>query len=377
MDYIDEKDSIEGAPYLKDEDLPVFDCAFKPAQGERSIAYMAHLKMMAAVQPFLSGAISKTVNVPHEISIEEIGEAYLEGWRMGLKAVAIYRDGSKRSQPLSVIDSSEEEEDKTPASEAPVAAPRRHRLPDTRQSLTHKFNIQGHEGYLTVGLYDDGNPGELFITMAKEGSTIGGLMDAFGTACSLGLQYGVPLKVLVDKFVHSRFEPSGFTQNPDIPMAKSLVDYIFRWLGKQFVPGFGAEAMAVTEKEDKPAEPAGKAEEESASAGATAAEAPAAEKADVEHPIVDLLAADSSAATWLLCALVAVVVAPIIEEFTWPDTGDDEVGPIFFYAGCLDPSLTYLECNLSTVQFYYGPPRNTGASPGLRAGSRNGGEQKE
>jgi len=236
VDYIDEKDTIEGAPYLKDEHLPVFDCAFKPAQGKRSIHHMAHLRMMSAAQPFLSGAISKTVNVAHEITVDEIADIYREGWKLGLKAVAIYRDGSKRSQPVSTKEDSGESAAASPEPLAPV--PARHRLPDTRRSVTHKFNIQGHEGYLTTGLYEDGTPGELFITMAKEGSTIGGLMDSFGTAVSLGLQYGVPLKVLVDKFIHSRFEPSGFTQNPDIPMAKSLVDYIFRWLGRQFVEGF-------------------------------------------------------------------------------------------------------------------------------------------
>ena len=238
VDYIDEKDCIEGAPYLKDEHLSVFDCAFKPSNGKRYIHHMAHLKMMGAAQPFLSGAISKTVNVPHEISVDEIAEIYTEGWKQGLKAVAIYRDGSKRSQPVNTKDVTSEPEP-APTPEALASIPARHRLPDTRRSLTHKFSIQGHEGYLTVGLYEDGAPGELFITMAKEGSTIGGLMDSFGTAVSLGLQYGVPLKVLVDKFIHSRFEPSGFTQNPDIPMAKSLVDYIFRWLGKEFVEGFG------------------------------------------------------------------------------------------------------------------------------------------
>ncbi len=269
VDYVDEKDCIEGAPYLKDEHLSVFDCAFKPANGERYIHHMAHLKMMGAAQPFLSGAISKTVNVPHEISVDEIAEIYTEGWKQGLKAVAIYRDGSKRSQPVNTKDvTSEPEPAPTPTPEALASIPARHRLPDTRRSLTHKFSIQGHEGYLTVGLYEDGAPGELFITMAKEGSTIGGLMDSFGTAVSLGLQYGVPLKVLVDKFIHSRFEPSGFTQNPDIPMAKSLVDYIFRWLGKEFVEGFGGGIGGLPKDEEKdesasPAE-AGKSEEGSA-----------------------------------------------------------------------------------------------------------------
>ncbi len=251
VDYIDEKDTIEGAPYLKDEHLPVFDCAFKPSGGERSIHYMAHLRMMAAAQPFLSGAISKTVNVPHEITVDEIADVYTEGWKLGLKAVAIYRDGSKRSQPVTVKEEEQEQDEIVlVAPEALASVPARHRLPDTRRSLTHKFSIQGHEGYLTVGLYEDGAPGELFITMAKEGSTIGGLMDSFGTAVSLGLQYGVPLKVLVDKFIHSRFEPSGFTQNPDIPMAKSLVDYLFRWLGREFVEGFGQGLGGLAKDED-------------------------------------------------------------------------------------------------------------------------------
>jgi len=257
VDYIDRHDTIEGAPHLKEQDLPVFDCAFKPANGERSIEHMAHLRMMAAVQPFLSGAISKTVNVPHEISVDELMEVYTEGWKLGLKAVAVYRDGSKRSQPLSTKDfvqEAVEESDSTP-----TPSPRRRKLPTTRHSLTHKFDIQGHEGYLTVGLYEDGKPGELFITMAKEGSTIGGLMDSFGTAVSLGLQYGVPLSVLVDKFIHSRFEPSGFTQNEEIPLAKSIPDYIFRWLAMNFVEGFRedlnlpAAADLATEPETPPA----------------------------------------------------------------------------------------------------------------------------
>ncbi len=232
--HIDAQDTIEGAPGLRVEHLPVFDCAFKPRNGERSLGYMAHLKMMAAAQPFLSGAISKTVNMPRTATIDEIAHTYLEGWKMGLKAVAIYRDGSKRSQP---VNSGKNKEQKTEATTAapPPAAPRRARLPDTRASITHKFEVAGHEGYLTVGLYPDGAPGELFITMAKEGSTVGGLMDAFGTAVSICLQYGVPVEALSRKFAHARFEPSGFTKNPDIPIAKSLVDYIFRWLQLTFV----------------------------------------------------------------------------------------------------------------------------------------------
>jgi ribonucleoside-diphosphate reductase alpha chain len=230
--YIDKHDTIEGALELKPEHLPVFDCAFPPRNGKRSIPWKAHIRMMAAAQPFISGAISKTVNMPKESTPEDVADAYKEGWRLGLKALAIYRDGSKEAQPLSTKMKS----DKT--AEKLVAAPRRERLPDTRQSITHKFNISGHEGYITVGLYPDGRPGELFITMAKEGSTIGGLMDCFGTAVSMSLQYGVPLEVYVNKFSHTRFEPMGFTKNPDIKIAKSLVDYIFRWLGVTFLPGF-------------------------------------------------------------------------------------------------------------------------------------------
>jgi ribonucleoside-diphosphate reductase alpha chain len=190
--------------------------------------------MMAAAQPFLSGAISKTVNMPNDVTKEDIADAYAWGWKLGLKALAIYRDGSKQSQPLNT----KAEGDKSKDKDEKIARVRRERLPDTRQSITHKFSIAGHEGYINVGLYPDGRPGELFITMAKEGSTIGGLMDSFGTAISICLQYGVPLEVLVNKFSHTRFEPLGMTTNPDIRFAKSVVDYIFRWLGIQFMPGF-------------------------------------------------------------------------------------------------------------------------------------------
>ncbi len=280
LDYIDLHDTIEGSPGMKDDDLSVFDCAFAPPQGGRSIHFRGHLKMMAAVQPFLSGAISKTCNVPHDATVEEIRDAYLEGWKLGLKALAIYRDGSKGSQPLNtkaepsdvsispVSQSWSSSEAAGPGnrsaeaqtgaffvrSEAPSNQPRRERLPHTRRSLTHKFDIQGHEGYINVGFYPDGRPGELFITMAKEGSTIGGLMDVLGTAISIGLQYGVPLEVFVNKFAHSRFEPAGFTKNPDIPIAKSVADYIFRWLGMEFIAGY-REANA-------PKRPAAEAEEE-------------------------------------------------------------------------------------------------------------------
>jgi ribonucleoside-diphosphate reductase alpha chain len=241
-DYIDENETIEGADKLNPEHLPVFDCAFKPRNGKRHIHYMAHIKMMAAVQPFISGAISKTINMPKESTKEDIIEAYIAGWKLGLKAVAVYRDGSKRLQPVST---KKHVETKSKAAvEAPLPArPFRRRLPDTRQSITHKFSVVGHEGYLTVGLYEDGQPGELFITMAKEGSTVGGLMDVIGTCTSMALQYGVPLITLVDKFRHARFEPSGMTSNKDIPFAKSLIDYIFCWLGCQFIPGYADKNM--------------------------------------------------------------------------------------------------------------------------------------
>jgi len=230
IDYISHQETIEGAPHLKEEHLPVFDCAFRPAKGERSIHYMGHLRMMAAVQPFLSGAISKTVNLPPEATVEEISQTYLEAWQMGLKAVAIYRDGSKRLQPLNT--GAKEEKADEPQLAPPK--PKRVRLPDERKALTHKFSISGHEGYLTVGMYPNGKPGEMFISMAKEGSVVSGLMDSFATSVSIMLQYGVPLKVLVNKFSHARFEPSGFTSNKEIPIAKSVMDYIFRWMDLKF-----------------------------------------------------------------------------------------------------------------------------------------------
>lgn len=250
--YVDDTDTIEGAPELKPEHLHIFDCAFKPKNGSRFISYKAHLKMMSAVQSFLSGAISKTVNVPNDTTINEIMQIYLDGWKMGLKAVAIYRDGSKRTQPLntSIKDESKKEEKvKQEVAKPPAPTPFRRRMPLTRHSITHKFEVAGHEGYLTVGMYEDGSPGELFITMAKEGSTVGGTMDAFGTAISLCLQYGVSVSELCKKFAHSRFEPSGFTKNPDIPMAKSIVDYIFRWLAITFPNGRARGYAPVDETE--------------------------------------------------------------------------------------------------------------------------------
>ena len=236
-DYIDKNETIEGAEKLNSDHLPIFDCAFKPRAGKRNIHYTAHLRMMAAVQPFISGAISKTINMPKESTTEDIAGAYMEGWKMGLKAVAIYRDGSKKLQPVST-QKHKGAKAKVSAEVSAPSLPFRHRLPDTRRSITHKFSVANHEGYLTVGLYEDGQPGELFITMAKEGSTIGGLMDAIGTCTSMALQYGVPLITLVDKFRHARFEPSGMTSNRDIPFAKSLIDYIFCWLGCRFIPGY-------------------------------------------------------------------------------------------------------------------------------------------
>ncbi len=254
VDYIDEKDTIEGAPGLKDEHLPVFDCAFKPFNGERSIHHMGHIKMMAATQPFISGAISKTVNMPESTTIEEISDAYMQGWKLGLKAVAIYRENSKRSQPLATSKggntkgSTKAEEAASGDGQATIVEPEvkvvervvhksvRHRLPDERPSLTHKFSIAGHEGYLHIGMYPDTKmPGEIFITMAKEGSTISGLMDAFATSISIALQYNVPLEDLCNKFSHMRFEPNGFTNNRQIPIAKSIMDYIFRYLSMRFL----------------------------------------------------------------------------------------------------------------------------------------------
>ena len=288
VSYIDATGTIEGAPHIQAEHLAVFDCSFKPSKGTRSIHYMGHIKMMAAAQPFLSGAISKTVNLPQDCSVDDIAEAYLEAWRQGLKAVAIYRDNSKGAQPLNVSGSdgkAQKESQKESKAVAPVAAgtieieetviaaraaaearifvletqlkaiteaalknsdsadskspPRavRHRLPAERASVTHKFSLSGHEGYITVGLYPNGQPGEIFIRMAKEGSTVSGLMDSFATAVSLALQHGVPLRVLCEKFAHTRFEPSGWTGNDQIGYAKSIMDYIFRWIQIRFLSG--------------------------------------------------------------------------------------------------------------------------------------------
>jgi ribonucleoside-diphosphate reductase alpha chain len=240
IEYIDEHETIEGAPHVKEPHLAVFDCAFKPMRGSRSIHYMGHIKMIGATQPFLSGAISKTVNVPKDATVEEIQQAYIDAWRMGAKAVSIYRDGSKRTQPLNtskaaILAAGAKDAAGNVVSGFSRIEPVRRKLPDERHAITHKFDIAGHEGYITVGLFEDGMPGEIFLVMAKEGSTISGFADAFAQAISYALQYGVPLQDLVDKFSHVRFEPAGMTKNPDVRFAKSIVDYIFRWMAAKFL----------------------------------------------------------------------------------------------------------------------------------------------
>jgi ribonucleoside-diphosphate reductase alpha chain len=314
VDYVDKTGTIEGAPGLKEEHLPVFDCSFRPENGTRAIHYMGHIRMMGAAQPFISGAISKTVNLPEDATVEDVMETYMAGWKLGLKAIAIYRDGSKKVQPLSASKGKQNQSNPSrdregggatavlPAIEQPalsearqgtalavpvgvasaaaeaaagsVRKPVRRKLPEERESITHKFNIGGHEGYITVGKYPDGQPGEIFIVMAKEGSTVSGLMDSFATAISLALQYGVPIKVLVDKFSHTRFEPSGWTNHPDIGYAKSIMDYIFRWLGLKFLPGYESKEAASMVENGQSTDAAGTS---GASAGsASAATAPAA-----------------------------------------------------------------------------------------------------
>jgi len=251
VEYLDEHETIEGAPHLADANLPVFDCAFKARAGSRTIHWMGHLKMMGAVQPFISGAISKTINMPADATADDVAEAYMSAWKVGVKAVAIYRDGSKRTQPLNTGKS----EAAVKAAEKVIAATvddgrlSRRKLPDERRSITHKFDIGGHEGYITVGMYEDGKPGEIFISMSKQGSTISGLMDSFATAISYALQYGVPLQFLVDKFAHMRFEPSGFTKNPQIPYAKSIIDYLFRWLASKFLDEEAKREVGIIEQE--------------------------------------------------------------------------------------------------------------------------------
>jgi ribonucleoside-diphosphate reductase alpha chain len=252
-----------------ERDLAVFDCAFKAQKGERSIHYMGHIKMMGATQPFISGAISKTVNVPRDATVEDIEKAYLESWRLGAKAISIYRDGSKRTQPLNtsraqVADTRNiggEVREVVREVVKIVETPKRRKLPDERRAITHKFDVAGHEGYITVGMFEDGTPGEIFLVMAKEGSTISGFADAFAQAISYALQYGVPLQALVDKFSHARFEPSGMTKNPEVRFAKSIVDYIFRWMATKFLSPEAQFRAGVNMREDPseapaPAEPA-------------------------------------------------------------------------------------------------------------------------
>jgi ribonucleoside-diphosphate reductase alpha chain len=267
--HIDEQETIEGAPFLKDEHLPVFDCAFKAANGERSIQYMGHIRMMGATQPFISGAISKTVNVPREATVEDIERAYIESWRLGAKAISIYRDGSKRTQPLNTSKAQVTDTRNVgagfsqPGTEIRevirevvkiVETPKRRKLPDERRAITHKFDVAGHEGYITVGMFEDGTPGEIFLVMAKEGSTISGFADAFAQAISYALQYGVPLQALVDKFSHARFEPSGMTKNPEVRFAKSIVDYIFRWMATKFLSPEAQYRAGVNMREEPEAE---------------------------------------------------------------------------------------------------------------------------
>jgi ribonucleoside-diphosphate reductase alpha chain len=309
VEYIDEQETIEGTPDLRLEHLPVFDCAFKPARGNRSIAPLGHVRMMAAVQPFISGAISKTINMPEQATVEDIEQAYIEAWRLGLKAVAIYRDGCKKTQPLNTVKPSREQ---APATEPAVAAkPVRRRLPADRHATCHKFDIGGHEGYIHVGFFEDGTPGEIFIKMAKEGSTISGLMDTVGVLTSMALQYGVPLEVLVSKFSHVRFEPSGFTKNSDIPMAKSLIDYIFRFLGTRFLSGEQRVAVGLLERQEPSGTP-------SADGGRLAAPTaslamPAAAPVSASHPI--------GFATGLAPTQAPITFSPQADAPSCPDCG--------------------------------------------------------
>jgi ribonucleoside-diphosphate reductase alpha chain len=256
VEYLDENETIEDAPPLREDDVAVFDCAFRPARGTRSIHPLGHIRMMGAVQPFISGAISKTINVPEHATVEEIEQAYVEAWRLGLKAVAIYRDGCKKTQPLNTAKPGAKSDTAVVAAATLASQPVRRRLPNDRQAICHKFDIAGHEGYIHVGFYDDGTPGEIFIKMAKEGSTVSGLMDTIGVLTSMALQYGVPLEVLVSKFSHVRFEPSGFTKNPEIPMAKSLTDYIFRFLASRFLSPEARGEVGIVERAE-PERPVG------------------------------------------------------------------------------------------------------------------------
>ncbi len=318
--YLMERETIEGAPHLALQHLPVFDCAFKPANGVRSIHYMGHVRMMGAIQPFISGAISKTVNMPEAATAEEIEKVYLEGWKLGLKAIAVYRDNSKRSQPLStgkkkdgeaadVVDSEVVEKLKKQLAKAQVEAglPHRRRLPSERAAVTHKFEISGHEGYITVGLYPDGTPGEIFMKMAKEGSTVSGLMDTLATTVSVALQYGVPLRDLVNKFAHVRFEPSGFTGNGEIPIAKSIVDYIFRWLGSRFLSDDDKAMLGLIDRSAVVDEPPNPFEVNAPITGTT----PAVADAPAPAPEAKTIDTDTPKAT---AVMAAPEVAPAAKE---------------------------------------------------------------
>ena len=299
VEYIDEHETIEGAPILKNEHLSVFDCAFKPTRGSRSIHYLGHIRMMGAVQPFISGAISKTINMPNEAAVEDIVQAYLESWKLGLKAVAIYRDGCKRVQPLATSKKRAEPQQQATAAEL---APRRRHLPMERQAICHKFEVAGHEGYIHVGFYEDGVPGEIFIKMAKEGSTISGLMDTIATLTSLALQYGVPLEALVSKFGHVRFEPSGFTKNPDIPYAKSLTDYIFRFLGSRFLSTEQKQSVGLIEtneqKETLPSSSGNEAITLTTQSGTVQAAAPVTAQVAPSRATANGLAYQNGVTTW-------------------------------------------------------------------------------
>ena len=315
--FINDHETIEGAPHVKPQHLSVFDCAFKPVNGTRSIHYMGHVRMMGAIQPFISGAISKTVNMPEAATAEEIETVYLEGWKLGLKAIAVYRDNSKRSQPLStgkkkdgdIIDSEvvANLKKELAKAQAEAALPHRRRLPSERTAVTHKFDIAGHEGYITVGLYPDGQPGEIFLKMAKEGSTVSGLMDSFATTVSVALQYGVPLRDLVNKFAHVRFEPSGFTGNGEIPIAKSSIDYIFRWLGSRFLGPDDKAALGLIDR-------SGTGESAPSGFGAGAAAfgfgSPSASAVATPAPVVEPAAADKAPEP--KATAVAVDAAPVV-----------------------------------------------------------------
>jgi ribonucleoside-diphosphate reductase alpha chain len=266
--FVDERNTVVGAPYVKTEHYPIFDCAV----GERAIQYMGHVQMMGAVQPFISGAISKTVNLPETVTADQIAGLWIDAWKLGVKAIAIYRDGSKTAQPLARKGESE--------APAPLPAPARHRLPDERTEVGRKFRVGDYEGYVHVGLYDDGTPGDIFVDIAKEGTTLAGLVNCFMIAVSIGLQYGVPLEVWVSKFAHMRFEPSGMTNDEDIRMAKSIPDYVFRWMGKKFLDADQQEALGILSPEVR----ARLAQQYSGAGTAAVDDAPAPEPSDPAPP---------------------------------------------------------------------------------------------